>query len=136
MEGEKINHPAHYGGDVQYEAIKLIDDWHLGFSVGNALKYILRAPHKGTQLEDLKKAQWYMHHATWIRERRRHLSWRTRLLIWWDPTKVFKLDALKAAHYHQTSVRIQNALVAIQYMELTDAYNFITAEILFRESLV
>jgi hypothetical protein len=65
---EKINHPPHYGGDVKFEAIKVIDDWGLGFSAGNALKYILRAPHKGAMLEDLQKAQWYLRHAAQIDE--------------------------------------------------------------------
>lgn len=59
----EVNHPAHYGGaDNPYEAIKVIDAWGLGFSLGNAVKYICRAPHKGTQLEDLQKARWYLDH--------------------------------------------------------------------------
>lgn len=57
---ETVNHPAHYGGDTVYEAIKVIKAWGLGFALGNALKYICRAPHKGTQLEDLRKARWYI----------------------------------------------------------------------------
>lgn len=57
---EKVDHPPHYGGDTTYEAIKVIDAWGLNFSLGNAVKYICRAPHKGTTLEDLKKARWYL----------------------------------------------------------------------------
>lgn len=57
---ETVNHPRHYGGDTTYEAIKVITAWGLGFCLGNAAKYICRAPHKGTQLEDLKKARWYI----------------------------------------------------------------------------
>lgn len=68
MTEDNVNHPSHYGGDVKYEAIKIIDDWCLGFSGGNALKYIIRAPHKGNQLEDLKKAHWYLNHALEIQE--------------------------------------------------------------------
>lgn len=62
---ETINHPAHYGGaDNPYEAIKVIDAWGLGFCLGNTVKYISRAGFKlGTsELEDLKKAQWYLAH--------------------------------------------------------------------------
>ncbi len=59
---EKVNHPGHYGGDTTYEAIKVIDAWQLGFCLGNTVKYICRAPHKGTELEDLKKAAWYLEH--------------------------------------------------------------------------
>jgi hypothetical protein len=40
---DPINHPPHYGGDSTYEAIKVIEAWGLGFSLGNALKYICRA---------------------------------------------------------------------------------------------
>lgn len=57
---ERINHPAHYGGDTTYEAIKVIEAWTLGFALGNAVKYICRAGKKTSELEDLKKAAWYL----------------------------------------------------------------------------
>jgi len=62
---EMISHPQHYGGkDNVYEAIKVIDDWDLGFSLGNTIKYISRAGKKNQtkELEDLKKALWYLNH--------------------------------------------------------------------------
>jgi hypothetical protein len=37
-----------------------IEDWQLGFHLGNVVKYIARAQHKGSELEDLKKAAWYL----------------------------------------------------------------------------
>jgi len=46
----------------RFEVIDVIDDWKLDFSLGNAVKYIARAAHKGTELEDLKKARWYLDH--------------------------------------------------------------------------
>jgi hypothetical protein len=57
--GDPVNHPAHYkrGG---MEAIDVIEAFDLGFQLGNAVKYILRAGHKGDALEDLKKARWYL----------------------------------------------------------------------------
>lgn len=61
-----IHHPEHYGGkDNPYEAIKVIEAWHLGFHLGNVVKYIARAGHKSsaTLLEDLKKARWYLDRA-------------------------------------------------------------------------
>jgi len=59
-----VDHPAHYGGaDNPYEVIKVIDAWQLDFALGNAVKYIARAKHKGSELEDLKKARWYLDHA-------------------------------------------------------------------------
>ena len=60
-----VNHPNHYGGeDNIYEAIKVIDAWELGFSLGNTVKYISRAGKKNPnkELEDLKKAKWYLDH--------------------------------------------------------------------------
>ena len=62
-EKEQVNHPQHYGGqDNPYEAIKVIDAWDLGFSLGNTVKYISRAGKKGKdkELEDLRKALWYL----------------------------------------------------------------------------
>jgi hypothetical protein len=62
---EMVNHPNHYGGeDNIYEAIKVIDAWELGFSLGNTVKYISRAGKKNPdkELEDLKKAKWYLDH--------------------------------------------------------------------------
>lgn len=57
--GEKIDHPAHYGGaDDPYEAIKVIEAWGLGFCLGNTVKYIAREGKKGAPIEDLKKARW------------------------------------------------------------------------------
>lgn len=54
-----VNHPAHYNtGNI--EVIDAIEDWGLGFCLGNAVKYIARADHKGKPIEDLEKALWYI----------------------------------------------------------------------------
>lgn len=57
-----VNHPPYYGGaDNQYEAIKVIEAWGLGFCLGNAIKYICRAGKKDTTtITDLEKAKWYL----------------------------------------------------------------------------
>ena len=58
---ETVNHPLHYGGgDNPYETIKVIEAWELGFSLGNAVKYISRAGKKVNAVEDLEKAIWYI----------------------------------------------------------------------------
>lgn len=56
---DNVNHPAHYkiGG---IETIDFIDAKQLGYNLGNVIKYVSRANHKGNELEDLKKAQWYL----------------------------------------------------------------------------
>jgi DNA-binding transcriptional MerR regulator len=70
---EHVNHPQHYGGSENiYEAIKVIDAWDLGFSLGNTIKYISRAGKKGKnkELEDLQKASWYLqHHIEQLKEK-------------------------------------------------------------------
>ncbi len=56
---EAINHPPHYTfGAV--EVIDAVEAWELGFHLGNVVKYVARAAHKGDQLADLKKARWYL----------------------------------------------------------------------------
>lgn len=61
MKAEAVDHPPHYGGaDSPYEAIKVIEAWDLGFCLGNTIKYIARAGKKGSELEDLEKALWYL----------------------------------------------------------------------------
>lgn len=56
---DPVDHPAHYTfGTI--EVITVIEDWGLGFHEANAVKYIARAKHKGKELEDLKKARWYL----------------------------------------------------------------------------
>jgi hypothetical protein len=56
---EMVNHPDHYQGN-KFEVIDVIEDYDLGFSLGNAIKYILRADNKGNRKQDLKKAIWYI----------------------------------------------------------------------------
>ncbi len=56
---ENVNHPSHYNSG-KFEVIDVIEDWRLGFNLGNAIKYIARAEHKGKQIEDLNKALWYV----------------------------------------------------------------------------
>lgn len=61
---DPVNNPAHYtqGG---IEVIDAIEAWSLGFSLGNAVKYIARAGKKDPNKirEDLEKARWYLDRA-------------------------------------------------------------------------
>lgn len=67
-ENDIINHPEHYtkGG---IEVREFIDSWHLDFNSGNVIKYVVRAPYKGTELQDLKKAQNYLNHLIELKEK-------------------------------------------------------------------
>lgn len=53
------------------EAIDVIEDWNLDFNQGNIVKYIARAKHKGTELQDLRKIAWYAARAIALLEARR-----------------------------------------------------------------
>jgi hypothetical protein len=57
---EMVNHPDHYQGSGGMEVIDIIENYNLGFSLGNAIKYILRSNKKGSAKQDLKKAIWYI----------------------------------------------------------------------------
>ena len=58
MEFDNVKKPMHYNQGI--EPIEVIESWDLNFSLGNAIKYILRSPYKGKQIEDLEKARWYI----------------------------------------------------------------------------
>ena len=62
MTFDPINKPSHYAEGRKYEPIKVIEDWQLGYRLGNATKYISRAGRKdpAKTIEDLKKAVWYI----------------------------------------------------------------------------
>ena len=56
---DAVNHPPHYtAGGI--ETIDFIEAKGLGYHLGNVVKYITLADHKGDRLENLKKAQWYL----------------------------------------------------------------------------
>lgn len=64
-----VDHPSHYGGaENPYEAIKVIEACGLDFHLGNVVKYILRSDKKGAEVEDLRKAVWYLNRAIEQRE--------------------------------------------------------------------
>jgi hypothetical protein len=54
-----VNAPPHYttGG---IETIDFIEAKQLNYNLGNAVKYISRADHKGNRIQDLQKAKWYI----------------------------------------------------------------------------
>jgi hypothetical protein len=57
--GGPVLHPKHYNMG-KYEVIDVLEDWKLGPLEFNVVKYIARARHKGKELEDLKKARFYL----------------------------------------------------------------------------
>lgn len=60
MSNQSVNHPRHYTAHT-IEVFDFLQDW---FSTRplewQVVKYLSRAPYKGKELEDLKKAHWYL----------------------------------------------------------------------------
>lgn len=56
---DMVNNPPHYktGG---IETIDFIEAKKLSYNLGNVVKYITRADHKGNRKQDLAKALWYL----------------------------------------------------------------------------
>lgn len=56
---DPVNHPRHYTAHPSgIECIQVTR--HMGFCLGNAIKYIWRADLKNDAVEDLRKAMWYI----------------------------------------------------------------------------
>jgi len=56
---DPVSNPAHYvAGGIQ--TIDFIEAKKLGYNLGNVVKYLTRADHKGNRKEDLEKAKWYL----------------------------------------------------------------------------
>lgn len=56
---DPVNHPKHYTGHPSgVECIQVTE--HMNFCRGNAMKYLWRAREKENEIEDLKKAVWYI----------------------------------------------------------------------------
>ena len=56
---DPVNHPKHYTSHPSgVECIQVTE--HMNFCRGNAIKYIWRAGDKTDEVEDLKKARWYL----------------------------------------------------------------------------
>ena len=58
-EVDMVNHPPHYTAHPSGVEVITITR-HEDFLTGNAIKYLLRHKHKGTPIQDLEKAIWYI----------------------------------------------------------------------------
>lgn len=75
---DEVERPLHYcrGG---IECKEVIEAWDLNFYLGNALKYICRADHKGTPLKDLRKAIRNLQYEITRREKAAAIAWAASL---------------------------------------------------------
>lgn len=62
--GDMVHNPDHYTQMKKTLGVEVIDiiehTYNKDFLLGNALKYLLRAPYKGNKTQDLKKCIWYI----------------------------------------------------------------------------
>lgn len=65
---DPVTHPTHYT-QGKIEVLDFIEDQRLDYHPGNVVKYLCRAKHKGSEIEDLRKAQVYLARYIAIRER-------------------------------------------------------------------
>ena len=76
VEDDPVNHPTHYTSSdaccsecgTPIECIDITE--HMGFNLGNAVKYAWRCDLKNDDIEDLKKAIWYLQREISKRERK------------------------------------------------------------------
>jgi hypothetical protein len=56
---DAVEHPAHYTRG-KIEVVDFIEDQQLDYQLGTMIAYLVRSPHKGQELIDLKKARFYL----------------------------------------------------------------------------
>ena len=65
---DPVNHPAHYVSHPSgIECIQVTE--HMGFNLGNSVKYVWRADLKADAIQDLRKAIWYIEREIQKREK-------------------------------------------------------------------
>ena len=72
---EKVDHPKHYNSG-KIEVIEYLKDQGIAedFCVGNVIKYVSRHKYKGSPVEDLEKARWYLDYLIKIKK---EIKWKS-----------------------------------------------------------
>jgi len=83
---EKVNHPSHYNNNlINVEVIDIISLFvdRASFDIGNAIKYIFRAPYKNDApfLEHLKKALWYLNDVNTLSHKTKPMTYFEKSII-------------------------------------------------------
>lgn len=60
MKFDEITQPRHYVEFYPLQPIKVIEDAHFSYNLGQIFKYLVRAPYKNNELKDLQKAKYYV----------------------------------------------------------------------------
>lgn len=124
---DAVSHPDYYGGeDNPYEVIKVAEAWGLDEDayLFNVLKYVGR-PGKGSYLEDLKKAQFYL-----ARRIARVEALREKAGLM-TPDDVREQEGLKKKITEEQARKAMKAAAAYEYVTVftPDAKDFCAVEI-------
>jgi len=60
LKHDAVSNPEHYTAGRQHEPLDVVEDWCLDYHLGNVVKYISRAGRKGSMVQDLEKAMFYL----------------------------------------------------------------------------
>jgi hypothetical protein len=105
-----LERPAYYWrGDV--DVIRVIEEYDLPFTLGNALKYVVRAGLKGDAADDMRKAGEYVRR--WMAQQNRPSIRGAAGLDWMHPIKV-------GAHFRLTGLRKQIAIALLEGAAMHD----------------
>lgn len=64
---DPVSRPSHYTRG-KIEVLDFIEDQKLAYHLGNVIKYVCRASYKGREIEDLRKARFYLDRHIALRE--------------------------------------------------------------------
>ena len=98
-----INKPSHYN-QHSIQPVVIIEDFELGFLLGNSFKYVTRCKYKGKEVEDLGKAINYID---------LHLSSTKKNKI----NRYSDLDISKILSEYNLGMELSNAMLCILYTE-------------------
>lgn len=74
---DNVNHPEHYTKGI--EVLEYVESWdlHKDAYIFNVIKYVTRAKHKNNELEDLKKAMFYLNRKITLLENEKRINEQT-----------------------------------------------------------
>lgn len=108
QEPNLVSRPAHYNRHPSgIECIEITE--HMNFVLGSAFKYMFRRENKGKELEDLKKAEWYI---DW-EIRRCFLKSESHLSVACDPQALEDLVARVTVHEQNKNIAAAMQLIVI-----------------------
>lgn len=111
---DNVNKPKHYRAHPSgVECIQITE--HMGFNLGNAMKYIWRCDEKWDALEDLRKAVWYINREI---ERRENMNGKTKC----ESERLRELDGCK---YTPSDFEVRVAPADHEETSLRDVEHFV-----------